>query len=68
MYQERLTGVFKKKTGFSDSSPRIEQPIPFVGDMYGKSEVVISLQKIDNLLTEMMNVNHYLGKAGSFQL
>ena len=67
MHKEGFIGIFKESTGFSDSSPRIEQQVPFVGNMQRQSEIIVSFQKINNLLTEMMDINHYFGKTGSFQ-
>ena len=41
--------MFKESTGFPDSSSRIKQLFTLVGNMYGKSEIIISFQKIEYL-------------------
>ena len=48
--------MFKESTGFPDSSSRIKQLFTLVGNMYGKSEIIISFQKIEYLFTEMVNI------------
>ena len=55
--------MFKESTGFPDSSSRIKQLFTLVGNMYGKSEIIISFQKIEYLFTEMVNINHNFGKS-----
>ena len=50
--------MFKESTGFPDSSSRIKQLFTLVGNMYGKSEIIISFQKIEYLFTEMVNIYH----------
>ena len=59
--------MFKESTGFPDSSSRIKQLFTLVGNMYGKSEIIISFQKIEYLFTEMVNINHNFGETGCFQ-
>ena len=59
--------MFKESTGFPDSSSRIKQLFTLVGNMYGKSEIIISFQKIEYLFTEMVNINHTFGETGCFQ-
>ena len=67
MYQERLIGVFKERTGFLDSPTGVEQQVTFVGNMYDESKILIGFQKVKYLFAKMVDVNHYFCESGSFQ-
>ena len=50
-----------------DSPTGIEQIIPLVGDMNLDTEIIVGSQEVDDLVSQMMNVDDYLMKAGIFQ-
>ena len=50
-----------------DSPTGIEQIIPLVGDMDLDTEIIVGCQEVDDLVSQMMNVDGYLVKAGIFQ-
>ena len=50
-----------------DSPTGIEQIIPLVGDMDLDTEIIVGCQEVDDLVSQMMNVDGYLVKA-SFNL
>ena len=47
-----------------DSPTGIEQIIPLVGDMDLDTEIIVGCQEVDDLVSQMMNVDGYLVKAG----
>ena len=60
--------MFKESTGFPDSSSRIKQLFTLVGNMYGKSEIIISFQKIEYLFTEILITISVKPDAFSFRI
>ena len=50
-----------------DSPTGIEQIIPLVGDMDLDTEIIVGCQEVDDLVSQMMNVDGYLVKAGILQ-
>src|SRR3712207_1252282 len=67
MNQERFIGMFEETARFLDSSTRIEQEIPFVGDMDGDTEIPVGTKEVYNLFAEMMDIHNLFGKTRRFQ-
>ena len=51
----------------SDASSSVEKLCPFVADMYVEPEVLLSLQKVDDLLSQMVNIDGYVIETGISQ-
>ena len=67
VYQKRFRSC-KEGCRLSDTASCIEQSVTFIADMNGQSKILVSFQKIDNLFSEMVNVDDQLGKSYFFQI
>ena len=66
MHQHRRSRM-EKFPRFQQPAPRVEQALTLVGNADIHAEMVMLLQKRNNLLAEMVNVNHQPFHAGSLQ-
>ena len=66
VYQERFRAC-KESCRFFDTAPCVQQHVTFIADMNGQSEILVNFQKIDNLFSEMVNVDDQFGKSRFFQ-
>ena len=63
--EERLS--FRKEWGcLAYGSSRVEQVVAFVADAYVDAELLVGVDKVDNLLGEMMHVHHDMTETAGF--
>lgn len=66
VHKERFT-AFEQRACFLDASARIEQPIPFVTDVYVYAKVIIGMQEINNLFTKVVDIDCDVIESRFFQ-
>ena len=63
VYQKRFA-IVQQALCFQYASSRVEQFASFVADVQVKAKVVVGLQEINDLLSEVMDVDHYFPESG----
>ena len=66
MYQDGTLRI-EERQGFLDAATRFQQSICLVGNTDIETKIMVGLKIIDNLLGEMMNVDHQALIAGCSQ-
>ena len=66
VYQKRFIAV-QERTGFSDAASGVEQHVPFVTEVDGDAEVVAGTQEVDNLFSEVVDVDGDVVESRLFQ-